>query len=92
MRLYVGNLAPETTREELLEAFRAHGEVGSVDLPAEGMKDGTAKGLRRGYGFVVMASRKAASAAIAGLDGKQLRGNTISVRVAIPKWSPQYIR
>ena len=92
MRLYVGNLAPETTKEELLEAFRVHGDVGSVDLPAEGMKDGTANGVHRGYGFVVMGSRKAASAAIAGLDKKQLRGMTISVRVAIPKWTPQYVR
>lgn len=92
MRLYVGNLSPDTTPEELREAFQAHGEVDSVSLPAEQMKQGAPVGAHRGYGFVVMTDRKAAAAAIAALNGKTIHGQAVSVRVAIPKWTPQYIR
>jgi RNA recognition motif-containing protein len=88
MTLYVSNLASETTREELLKAFQAHGEVESVTLPAD--KGGVASGARRGYGFVVMRDRTEARAALKGMDGISFHGRAISVRVANPKWTPTY--
>src|SRR6185503_3198626 len=54
MMFHVGNLSPETTRENLIEAFRAFGEVASVTLPGERMKGVRAAGAHRGYGFVRM--------------------------------------
>jgi len=90
MTFYVSNLAVETTREELLEAFRAHGEVASVSLPADGMKGGRAQGARRGYGFVVMRNRVEGPAALAALNGRPFHGRAISVQVARPKRTPHY--
>ena len=91
MTYYVSNLSPETTREELLEAFRAHGEVASVNLPAVGMKDGRAHGAHRGFGFVVMRNRVEAQAMLAALNGKPFHGRAISVQIATAKRTPHYV-
>lgn len=91
MTFYVGNLSPETTRDELLQAFGAHGEVASVSLPGERMKEGRSLGLHRGFGFVVMRSREEARAALQALEGKSLHGLPLSVRVARPRRTPVYV-
>jgi len=91
MMFHVGNLSPETTRENLIEAFRAFGEVTSVTLPGERMKGGRAAGAHRGYGFVRMTDRAQATAARAALDGKPLQGRAISVRLASPPRTPEYV-
>ena len=90
MTFYVSNLSPQTTREELLQAFRAHGEVGAVSLPGERMKEGQSRGVHRGYGFVVMPHRDEAKAALLAIEGKPLHGLALSVRAARPKWTPSY--
>ena len=90
MRFYVSNLSPETTQEELLKAFRAHGEVASVSLPAERMNQGQSRGVHRGYGFVVMPHKDEARAALKAIEGKPLHGLALSVRTAHPKWTPSY--
>lgn len=92
MTFYVGNLSPETTLEELLGLFRGHGDVASVSLPAERMKDGCASGAHRGYGFVVMRDRSEGRAALAALQGRELRGSTLIVRVARDHRTPRYAR
>jgi len=91
MKLYVGNLSPDTTREDLLAAFKAHGDVTSVTLPGDHMKNGRAGGIHRGYGFVVMRDRTAAAAARAALEGKSVHGKAMSVSVARPDWTPTYV-
>ena len=91
MRFHVSNLAPETTPEQLAEAFRAHGTVASVTLPGERMKDGRASGAHRGYGFVVMHDAGEGKAALAALDGRSIRGTAVSVRVANLRRTPHYV-
>lgn len=91
MTFYVHNLAPETTREELLEAFRAHGEVTSVNLPAEGMTGGRAHGAHRGFGFVKVPNRVEAPAMLAALNGRPFHGRPISVQVARPDRTAHYV-
>lgn len=91
MTFYVSNLSPDTTREELLQAFRAHGEVASLSLPGARMKGGHSLGVHRGYGFVVMRHREEAQAALQAIEGRSFHGQALSVRVARPRWTPTYV-
>jgi len=79
MKIYVGNLPREVTEQELREEFTAFGEVASVSI----VKD-KYSGQPRGFGFVEMASVSQGQAAIAGLNGKMLKGQTLTVNAARP--------
>jgi RNA recognition motif-containing protein len=80
MNIYVGNLAPDTTEDELREAFASFGEISSVKI----IRDG-ATGESRGFGFVEMASEDQAKAAITEMNGKELKGNALSVEAGRAK-------
>jgi len=80
VNIYVGNLAREATDEELRKAFEAFGQVTSVNI----IKD-KYSGESRGFGFVEMPAKAEAQAAIAGLNGKQLKGRTLTVNEARPR-------
>jgi len=77
MNIYVGNLSPEVTEEELRKAFEAFGQVASVNI----IKD-RYSGHPRGFGFVEMPAKAEAQAAITGVNGKELGGRTLSVNEA----------
>jgi RNA recognition motif-containing protein len=79
MKIYVGNLPRELTEQELREEFAAFGEVASVSI----VKD-KYSGQPRGFGFVEMASVSQGQAAIAGLNGKMLKDQTLNVNAARP--------
>jgi RNA recognition motif-containing protein len=79
MKIYVGNLPSEVTEEELRQEFATFGEVGSVSI----VKD-KYSGRPRGFGFVEMASVSQGQAAIAGLNGKTLKDQTLNVNAARP--------
>jgi RNA recognition motif-containing protein len=79
MKIYVGNLPHELTEQELREEFAAFGEVASVSI----VKD-KYSGEPRGFGFVEMASVSQGQAAIAGLNGKTLKDQTLNVNAARP--------
>ena len=79
MKIYVGNLPPEVTEQELREEFAAFGEVTSVSI----VKD-KYSGLPRGFAFVEMTSVSQGQAAIAGLNGKALKDQIINVSGARP--------
>jgi RNA recognition motif-containing protein len=80
MNIYVGNLPREATEEHLREAFEAFGQVASATI----IKD-KFSGESRGFGFVEMPAKAEAQAAIAGLNGKDLRGRTLRVNEARPR-------
>ena len=77
MRIYVGNLEFETSEADLTTAFGAFGSVSSVTLITD-----PNTGRARGFGFVEMGSASEAQAAIAGLNGKELRGRVLTVNEA----------
>ena len=68
MNIYVGNLSLEVTEEDLREAFKAFGQVTSVNI----IKDRDS-GRSRGFGFVEMPAKTEGQAAISGLTGKDLK-------------------
>jgi RNA recognition motif-containing protein len=80
VNIYVGNLSREATEADLQEAFAAFGQVASVNI----IKD-RFSGVSRGFGFVEMPSNSEAQAAIAGLNGKELKGRTLTVNEARPR-------
>jgi RNA recognition motif-containing protein len=79
MKIYVGNLPREVTEQELREEFATFGEVTSVNI----VKD-KYSGQPRGFGFVEMTSVSQGQAAIAGLNGKMLKDQTLTVNAARP--------
>ncbi|KAA3659577.1 MAG: RNA-binding protein [Calditrichaeota bacterium] len=77
MNIYVGNLGKDINEDDLKEAFEAFGKSSSVSV----VKD-KFSGEPRGFGFVEMPSKDEAQAAIDGLNGKELQGQTITVNEA----------
>jgi cold-inducible RNA-binding protein len=80
MNIYVGNLAFGVSDDELRREFEAFGQVSSVNI----IKD-RYSGESKGFGFVEMSTDSEAEAAIAALNGKELKGRTITVNVARPR-------
>jgi RNA recognition motif-containing protein len=80
MNIYVGNLAYDITEDELREAFEAFGQVTSVNI----IKD-KYSGRSRGFGFVEMAAKEEAQAAIDGLNGKEMKEQALRVNEARPR-------
>ena len=81
MNIYVGNLPLELTENELRQEFKPFGEVFSVTI----MNDKyIGSGQMRGYGFVEMASKSEAQAAISNLTGKAIEGRVINVVEVLP--------
>jgi hypothetical protein len=76
-RLFVGSLSWDTNDEGLRAAF---GELGNV-IDAVIVKDRDTGGSR-GFGFVTMETRKDAMRAIQALDGQDLDGRRIVVKIA----------
>jgi cold-inducible RNA-binding protein len=79
-KLYVGNLAYETTEGALSSLFGEVGEVSSVSL----ITDRTT-GQSKGFAFVEMAESSTAEEAINRFNGKGLDGRNIKVNKARPK-------
>ncbi len=80
MKIYVGNLSYEVTEGDLQQAFEAFGHVDSASL----IKDRDS-GASKGFGFVEMPNDTEAKAAIEGLNGKDLKGRTLTVNEARPR-------
>jgi RNA recognition motif-containing protein len=80
LNIYVGNLSFNTSERELEAAFAAYGEVASARIATD--RD---TNRPRGFGFVEMPSQAEAEAAIAGLNGKELQGRTLTVNEARPR-------
>jgi RNA recognition motif-containing protein len=80
MRIYVGSLSSEITEEELRQEFEAFGKVESVNIITDKIS-----GRPKEFGFVEMASKSEAEAAITGLNGKTLKERTIVVNEARPR-------
>lgn len=73
IRLHVGNLPTDTTETEFKELFAEFGKVFNYDLTRD-----IFSGRCRGFGFIEMEGHEA-RAAIAGLNGKTFKGNSIRV-------------
>lgn len=80
MNIYVGNLSFNLTEDELRAAFQAFGTVEKAAIITDKMS-----GQPRGFGFVEMPNKEEADKAIAALNGKDLKGRTLTVNEARPR-------
>src|ERR687889_1060491 len=80
IKLYVGNLAFQTTSEDLRELFAKAGTVESASVVED--RD---TGRSRGFGFVEMSTKEEAQAAIAQFNGQEVNGRSLTVNEAKPR-------
>jgi RNA recognition motif-containing protein len=75
--IFVANLPPDFTDDELAETFDSFGIVLSASIARD-----PATGKRLRYGFVDIATARAAGLAVAALRGTQVHGFTLDVRIS----------
>ncbi len=80
MKIYVGKLSLKVNEDDLKQAFEAYGKVEEVKV----IKD-KYTGESRGFAFIEMPAKAEALSAISGLNGKELKGDTIVVNEARPR-------
>jgi RNA recognition motif-containing protein len=80
MNIYVGNLSRDVVESDLKEAFQAFGEVQTASIIKDKFTSES-----RGFGFVEMPNKDEAEKAIAGLNGKDLKGRNLTVNEARPR-------
>ena len=80
MKLYVGNLAFETSSNDLQTLFAQAGTVESVSLIED-----RETGRSRGFGFVEMSTKEEGAKAVEQFNGKDLAGRTLKVNEAKPR-------
>jgi RNA recognition motif-containing protein len=80
MNIYVGNLSYDVSEADLRELFEGFGQVSSASV----VKD-KFSGQSKGFGFVEMPTDAEAKAAISSLNGRDVKGRTISVDEARPR-------
>jgi len=79
-KLYVGNLAFQTTNQQLQDLFAQAGTVQSASVVED--RD---TGRSRGFAYVEMSSNAEAAAAIEQFNGKDLGGRLLKVNEAKPR-------
>jgi RNA recognition motif-containing protein len=79
MNIFIGNLSYNVTEGDLRQAFEAFGQVATATV----IKD-EQSGQSKGFGFVEMPVQAEAQSAIEVLNGKALKGRTITVNEARP--------
>lgn len=80
MKLYVGNLAFQTSSHDLQQLFAQAGTVESASVVEDRVT-----GRSRGFGFVEMSSQEEGNAAIAQFNGKEVQGRALNVNEAKPR-------
>ena len=79
-KLYVGNLAFQTTSQDLHELFAQVGTVQSASVIED--RD---TGQSKGFAFVEMSTEDEAASAIEQFNGKELAGRMLKVNEARPR-------
>ena len=80
MKLYVGNLAFQTSSEDLQQLFSQAGTVQSASVIED--RD---TGRSRGFAFVEMATKEEGESAISQFNGKEFNGRNLTVNEARPR-------
>jgi RNA recognition motif-containing protein len=87
LKIFIGNLSYNVTEGDLRQTFESFGQVVSATV----IKD-EQSGRSKGFGFVEMPIQAEAQSAIEFLNGKALKGRTITVNEARPRAADRRIR
>ncbi len=79
--LFVGNIPPQATEEEITALFGEYGKVRKIELPRD-----IFSGKNRGFATIGMEGHEA-RAAIVGLKGKSFMGNTLKISDERPRFN-----
>jgi cold-inducible RNA-binding protein len=79
-KVYVGNLSPDATEEDLKHNFETLGRVVSVQIVRDRYT-----GDSRGFGFVEMETEQEAAEVIKTFNGGELHGKNLVVNEAKPR-------
>jgi RNA recognition motif-containing protein len=79
MKLYVGNLSFQSTKEDIQDLFSQHGQVTDVHLILDRETQ-----RPRGFAFVTFANGEDGQRAITALDGQSFDGRNLTVNEARP--------
>lgn len=79
MNIYVGNLAPNVTEEDLKALFSGFGEISAVNIIKE-----RSSGQSKGFGFVEMLNNSEADKAMKALNGTRFKDQFIKLSQAKP--------
>ena len=77
--IFVGNLAPEATEDDIRQLFSEYGTVRKLELPRD-----IFTGRNRGFALIGMEGHEA-RAAMSALNGKTFMDNTLKIRDEKPK-------
>ncbi|HRW63345.1 MAG TPA: RNA-binding protein [Bacteroidales bacterium] len=80
MNIFIANLNFKVQSEKLQEIFSEYGEVTSAKVVFD-----RETGRSKGYGFVEMPNEDEGNRAIEDLDGVEIEGKTIVVKIAKPR-------
>ncbi|KFI21577.1 RNA recognition motif domain-containing protein [Nitrosococcus oceani] len=80
VNIYVGNLSYQVTDEDLRAAFENYGEVSSAKVIVDKFSNRS-----KGFGFVEMASKEDAEAAIKEMHDSDIKGRQVVVNEARPR-------
>lgn len=80
MKLYVGNLSKQVTKEQFRDLATPYGEPVSADVVMD-----DSRGESRGFGFIEFGNSTEGMAAITGLDGRDVNGQILKVNEAKPR-------
>lgn len=80
MKLYVGNLAYQTSSDDLEKLFAQAGTVETASVVED-----RETGRSRGFGFVEMSTSEEGHAAIQKFNGQEIGGRALNVNEAKPR-------
>ena len=80
MKVYVGNLSKEVNDAQLNELGAQYGALISANVATE-----RSNGASKGFGFLEYGNDDEARAAIAGLDGRDVNGQSLKVNESRPR-------
>lgn len=80
MNIFVGNLAHDTTEDELRALFAPFGRVLRLSIARDARS-----GEPRGFGFVELETHCDVHVVLSAVSGRELRGRTLTIGEAHPK-------